>query len=107
MSGSDMQGPVSGGGPAGEPCQGLRLERNLEAPVPGVADLLQTGDRLALVLEDGPPAMVVVVDKEGREAGAISPIGRLLECMQQGVPFVAMVKSVRGGAIWLEVQAAP
>ena len=108
MSGSDSPVSASGGsgGSAGEPCQGLRLERNLVGPVPGVADALRVGDRLDLALHDGPPVVVVVVDEQQRQAGAIIPTGRLLECLQQGVQFLAVVKNVRGGAIWLEVQAA-
>jgi hypothetical protein len=61
---------------------------------------------LDLDLRDGPPRTVVLVDQTGRDAGAIVATGRLIECLQDGVRFVAIVTQVRGGAIWLEVRAA-
>lgn len=106
MSGGDARGPAGGGGSSGESCRELRLQRNLEGPVPGVADLLQVNDELDVELRDGPPRVVVLIDREGREAGAIAPIGRLIQCLQDGVSFVAVVTQVRGAAIWLEVRAA-
>jgi hypothetical protein len=106
MSGGDARGPAGGGGSGDEPCRGLRQEKNLESPVPGVAELLKVDDELDLDLRDGPPRTVVLVDRAGRDAGAIVATGRLIECLQDGVRFVASVTQIRGGAIWLEVRAA-
>jgi hypothetical protein len=88
-----------------EPCASLRLTRFIEAPVPGVADQLGAGDTLEVRLREGPPDVVVVVDRFGREAGGISPTLRLVDCLRQGVPFLATVLSIDGGAIQVQVQA--
>jgi hypothetical protein len=109
VSGSDSGGP-SGfptGGSATDPCESLRLERTLEAPVPGVANLLTGGDLLQVVLRDEQPPLVVAVDQAGRDAGGIVPTGRLIECLRQGFRFEAEVTSRNGGAIRIEVRAAP
>jgi hypothetical protein len=106
MSGSDgpVASPTDGGGGL-DPCASLRLTRNIEAPVPGVADQLQPGDTLTVLLRQGPPDLVVTVDNQDREAGGISPTTRLLDCLRQGVPFQATVLTIHGGAIQVEVQA--
>lgn len=105
MSGSD--GPSTAGlGYGSEPCRGLRFERVLEQPDPQALQSLQPGDRLVLALREDQAAFVAVLDQNGREIGAITPIGRLLECLAQGVPFVAVVRTVEGSVVWLDVQAA-
>lgn len=106
MSGSDapVASPTDGGGGL-DPCTSLRLIRNIEAPVPGVADQLAPGDTLEVRLLQGTPDLVVAVDNLGRDAGGISPTLRLTDCLRQGVPFQATVLTVHGGAIQVQVQA--
>ncbi len=106
MSGSGGSGPIGGGSGGGGSCSELRLERNLEGPVPDVVNELQLDDELRLALRDGPPTIVAVVDDQGRDAGAITPTGQLIECLRSGHEFVATVTSAEGGAIWLEIRAA-
>jgi hypothetical protein len=109
VSGSDSGG-LSGfaaGGSAASPCESLRLERTLEAPVPGVADELTVGDLLDVVLRDEQPPLVVAVNRAGQDAGGIVPTGQLIDCLRQGYRFEAEVTSRNGGAIQTEVRAAP
>ena len=105
MSGSD--GPSTAGlGFGSEPCRGLHLERNLEQPDAEAVGTLQPGDRLALELGEGATPVVVVLDQQGREIGAVTPTGRLLQCLTEGFKFDAVVRTVQGSAVWLDVQAA-
>lgn len=108
MSGSDAPaGPGAGGGGGGvDACASLRLIRNIEAPVPGVADQLAPGDTLEILLREGPPDLVVAVDNQGRDAGGISPTIQLINCLRQGVAYRAGVLTVHGGAVQVEVRAA-
>jgi hypothetical protein len=108
MSGSDAPaGPGAGGGGGGvDACAGLRLIRNIEAPVPGVADQLTPGDTLEILLREGPPDLVVAVDSQGRDAGGITPTLQLINCLRQGVAYQAGVLTVHGGAVQVEVRAA-
>lgn len=108
MSGSDPGGS-SGfdlGASASSSCESLRLERNLEAPVPGVANELVVGDLLDVLLQDQQPPLVIAVDQARREAGGILPTGRLIECLRQGFRFEAEVMRRIGGAVQVEVRAA-
>ena len=108
MSGSDSGGApgASPGGWPASPCEDLRLDRNLEAPVLGVADGLAAGDQLEVVLREGQPPLVVALDPAGREAGGILPTGQLIECLRRGFRFQADVTGRTGGAVQLVVRAA-
>lgn len=107
MSGSDA--PTHAGAGAGgsddDPCSVLVLLRNLEGPVPGVADLLEVGAVLTLQLRPGPPRIVAAVTPDGLDAGSILPTQRLLDCLGQGVAFEAHVDVVDGGLVKMTVRA--
>ena len=109
MSGSDSGGGAGApsGGWSGTGCEDLRLDRNLEAPVLGVADQLSIGDLLTVVLRDEDPPLVIATNSDGQEAGGILPTGQLIECLRQGVRFEAEVRGRTGGAVRVEVRAAP
>ena len=109
MSGSGNSsigfGGENGGGE--DPCQSLRLDRLLDAPVHGVAETLRVGDVLALELQEGPPPVVALNAPSGSLAGSVVPTVRLLECLRQGVPFEARVTATNGGgAVRVEVRFA-
>jgi hypothetical protein len=105
MSGSS--GPSIGGdGGNQDPCSALRLERNLEAPVPGVADVLKVGDILSVQLRDGDPPAVALVTDTGALAGSVVPTVRLLDCLRQGVPYKAEVQEAAAGIVHVEVKAS-
>lgn len=106
-SGDSSVGYVSGGtGGRDEPCQALRLDRALEAPVPVVVAALTPGDVLAVDLIEGPPTVVVLTDSAGQTAGSVIPTAQLIECLRQGVQFEAEVVSASGGAVRVEVRAS-
>jgi hypothetical protein len=107
MSGSDSGGSSgdSWGGSPASLCENLRLDRYLEGPVPGVADALNVGDLLSVLLRDEQPALVVGIDEAGQEAGGIVPTGQLIDCLRRGFRFEAEVKSRDGGAVQIEVRA--
>lgn len=110
MSGQSSSSAGYGIGSAGsdDPCATLRLDRALEAPVPGVADELGVGALLSVVLEEGPPPVVALHTSSGALAGSIVPTVRLLECLRQAVPFTAEVTGVGGGgSVRVEVRAVP
>lgn len=105
MGGSNWPGPSLGSGST--PCDRLRLDRVLEGAIPEVAGALQAGDVLDIELRDGPPKQVVAVDDKGRDAGGILSGGSLIDCLEEGHEFVAVVITVDGGAIRLEVLPRP
>lgn len=117
MSGgsSSPSGPSEPGGPQvpeGEPgdgpgidCARLFLETILSSPNPAVIANLNEGERLPLELrgERGP---VVAVAPDGQVAGSITAaaLADLVECIQQGFDYVAVVLSVDGGACRVQVR---
>lgn len=108
MSGSSGPDLAVGGGSGGDAeadCRQLRLIRWLQGLVPGVADELAVGDLLDVTLQEGPPAVVALSTPAGHVAGSVVPIQRLMDCLRQGVPFVAEVRSAAPGAIQLEIRA--
>jgi hypothetical protein len=108
MSGSDSSGSSNGpwGGSSAGGCEDLRLDRFLEAPVPGAVDALSVGDVLDVILREEEPPLVVAVDETGQEVGGILPTGQLIECLRRGFRFEAQVKDLNGGAVRIEVRAA-
>jgi hypothetical protein len=62
---------------------------------------------LQVVLRDEQPPLVVAVDQAGQDAGGIVPTGQLIDCLRQGFRFEAEITSQNGGAIQVEVRAAP
>ena len=105
MSGSS--GPSVGGFAGEDPCSALRLDRALEAPVPGIADALLVGEILSVELREGPPPVVALLSAGGELAGSVVPTVRFLECLRQAVLFEAEVRSASGGAVQVEVRAVP
>jgi len=104
---SGSSGPSVGGeGYSEESCSALRLQRVLEAPVPGVADGLTVDDILSVQLQDGAPPAVALLTAGGALAGSVVPTMRLLECLRQGNLFQAVVLSAAGGVVRIELRAA-
>jgi len=79
----------------------------IEAPVLGVADLLTGGAGLDLEVRSGDLEIVVLITKDRELAGSLVPTARLLQCLRDGVRFVATVTHTDDGRIDLEVTAAP
>lgn len=99
-----------GGGytPADErtPCDQLQFDATVASPQPSVVQQLQPGDELDVDhrVSDGTRA-IVLLTADGNLAGALTTrTADLLRCLQAGFEFVAVVRSVDGGAVHVHVQ---
>lgn len=107
MSGSGGSGGESGGWPeSGDvDCEGLDFETNLSSLQPEVVRQLREG----LVLDVGLDSerARVVVTHESRVVGTITGanLGPLLRCLQQGHEFEAVLNSVDGGDVRVQVRS--
>ena len=101
----------SGGGdylptPVGGPCDRLRQETAIQSPNPDVITLLSAGDELDVALGVQGQAKTIFVRKGADIAGTlvISGQGRLIECLELGYAYVAVVKAVSGADCVVEVR---
>src|SRR4051794_16271588 len=100
---------VSGGGTGvgSDDCAQLQFETSLASPDPAAVANLAVGDVLTIELIEE-PVRSVAAKKDGQIVGAITDhLNRLVDCLQRGVPFVALVLSIVGGAIDVDVHAGP
>ena len=97
-------GGGGGGEPGADPCD-IVSHTNLNSPDPAVIRTLRPGDKLDVHLQAGPPRILQARNTAGLVAGSItSPeMPRIIDCMRQGVIFVADVVSVRGGVCQVRV----
>lgn len=104
--GSEGGGADSNGGGSGgiDPCD-IAAITNLNSPNPNVIRGLQAGDKLQIDLRTGPPRLLLAVTATGQTAGSItSPqMATIIQCILQGVNYVADVISVRGGICQVRV----
>ena len=105
----DGQGGATGQGGSGtdggaDPCD-IAAITNLNSPNPNVIRGLQAGDKLQIDLRTGPPRLLLAVTATGQTAGSItSPqMATIIQCILQGVNYVAEVISVRGGICQVRV----
>lgn len=101
-------GGGSGGGPPSTPkvdCSMLIFRTTLNSPKPAVIKKLKKDEVLDVVAKTtrGP---VVVRTAEGEEAGSITSdqLLRLLECIEEGYSYVAIVHSISGGQVTVEIR---
>ena len=78
----------------------------LNSPVPNVIAGLQVGHILSVELETHPRDRVVVKRPSGQVAGAITStrLVDIIECLRQGTQYEAVVLSVRGGRVDIEIR---
>lgn len=107
MSGSSgYVGPV-GSSPSGQPTDCLRYTKEtvLSSPQPDVIGKLRVDDQLEIVFDDLVEQRVIVAKTSSNEiAGSITGEGRLRTCMIEGHPYVAIVRSVSGGACKVQIR---
>lgn len=105
MSGGGSRGYGSSGGYEPD-CSSLQMMTVLNSPQPQVLRQLSKGDRLAIELERTGSARIVVAKFKGFAAGSItgSLLARLIECLEHGEPFSAVVLSVKGGRCEVRVE---
>jgi hypothetical protein len=96
----------SAGGDGGTDSCVLRFKTVLASPVPSVVASLSAGDVLVVLLQDAPPA-VTACHPDGTIVGGITQdVLRLRSCIQQGYAYEAVVLSISGGAIQVQVSTA-
>jgi hypothetical protein len=105
MSGSGGGG--GGGGPVSPSrpdCSTLVFRTPLASPKPKVIAKLKKGDQLELIAQTaaGP---AIVQTPQGEEAGSItSRLADLLRCLDEGYKYVAIVMSITGGNVEVEIR---
>ena len=105
-----MSGPGGGGGGLGGPpipeimCTQISERTVLNSPVPGVVGNLKDGDVLYVKVHKG--TSLVAVNKDDDIAGALTPLllPRIVECIEEGYEYVAIVLSVTGGECRVHVK---
>lgn len=102
-------GDGEGGGSSGSNDCVFQFVARIHGPVPGVANLLNVGDLLTVVLIDGPPIQLGLLDESGQQVGSLAgqrELLRMLGCMQTGISYVAEVQSSIGSMISVQVRNA-
>ncbi len=106
MSGSGGGGG-SGGGPATvSDCAKLTKMTTLNSAIPKVVKTLRADDVLAIGLDSGGSGRVEVRTKQGDLAGSItySGVSALRKCIEEGWQFIAVIRSVKGGDVTVEIR---
>lgn len=100
-------GPAGTGGTgSGADSCTLRFNTVLASPVPAEVATLSIGDVLVVLLQDAPPA-VTACQPDGTVVGGITQEApRLRSCIQQGHTYEAVVLSINGGAVQVQVYNA-
>ena len=108
MSGSGSSDLPLGGGSSGaiSDCASLFFTTALASPVAGVIATLKIGEVLSLKAPTPPSTVVLAVTAAGSTAGSvISPHhAKMVDCMRQGFGYVAIVRSISGGACDVEIR---
>jgi len=100
----------SGGGslepPVKSSCETLASDTTLSSPNPDVLKKLKVGDRLDVVVDKAGQRPVVKAVYQKQEAGSITSaiITQLIECIDDGHMYVAIVRGVDGGACRVHVE---
>jgi hypothetical protein len=104
---------MSGSGPTPTPtptpsCSSIRTAP-LNSPQPGVVSGLSINDRLYVYLDKATGrAILQVRDRTGAVAGSLTFLGHLglIDCIEQGYSYEAVVLNISGGAIQLRIEPA-
>jgi hypothetical protein len=97
---------TSGG--AGFDCSTLVERTYLNSPVAAVVSSLMVGDVLDVQLQTGSPApSLLAVHSSGATAGSLTPprLPQIIDCIQQGFTYVAVVQQINGGQVTVEIRA--
>lgn len=104
-------GTVGGGGGAGgdpDLCDIVETAA-LNSLQPGAVGALKVGDILTVNLNrSGPNPVVEILGPGGQRVGALTHRGhvRIIGCIDQGRAYVAVVLSIRGGAVEVRIEPA-
>ncbi len=105
MSGPGSSGGGTGGGgvPPSIDCTRILEKTILNSPVPKVVSSLKKGDILTVMVQE---RSLVAVTEDGDIAGALTPplLPRIVECIDEGYEYVAIVLQISGGQCNVEVR---
>jgi len=104
MSGSD-RGTHSPRGQEHD-CASLFEETVLNSPNPSVISKLKRDDVLELQVQRKGRAHVLVALKGTEIAGSITSalLAKIIDCIEKGFEYVAIVKTIRGGACTVQIR---
>ena len=105
-SGGQPQGGANGqGGEEGNPCD-IVQQASLNSPRADVIETMSVGDVLAISLNLGGDRPVLEVVSPSGVAGALTHRGHLtlIECIEKGREYKAVVFSKSGGAVEVRVE---
>lgn len=104
--GGGISGSGGGGGGDELSCDSLIEQTIIASPVANAISRLVKGDVLHLVLSsnDKPPVRAEMND--GTFVGTVMPtfLVKLVDCMQEGAMYHAVVLSIAGGAVTVEIR---
>ncbi len=106
MSGSGGGGLGSGGGERRD-CSSLFIDTVLNSPVSKVIAQLKKGDTLKISLEAQKSGKSLVAKTaDGKIAGSLTPaeMAQLIECMDEGFHYVAIVVGIDGGQCRVQIR---
>jgi hypothetical protein len=90
---------------SGTGCKDINFETNLFSPDPTILILIKQGDVLAIEYTSPKgPLLVVYI---GKIAGTIITklSTQLIVCMENGIKFIAVVKSINGGSCTVQIKS--
>lgn len=99
MCGGDGNGGVDPTGPQPS-CEALHERTTLNSVNPAAIPVLKVGDILTVVAQS-PTGPLAVVHSSGTTVGAITSASaaRILECIQNGHNYVAVIQTISGAQI--------
>lgn len=103
-----MSGSGGGGGGPGRPvldCGTISFSTDINSPQAAAITGLKVNDKLKVVLNQN---RIEVVRQDTRvTVGSLnwSSITRLIECIEQGFEYVAVIRNIQGGLIQVHVSA--
>ena len=109
MSGNGGGSGGSGGGGAQRECPDFYEETILNSPNHIVLANIEEDDALDVVInEEGGQSIVVAVDSDGNVAGSITvgSLAHLIECIEEGYDYEAVVMDIEGGRCRVQVRLA-
>jgi hypothetical protein len=88
-------------------CSTLIERTFLNSPVAAVVASLTPGDVLDVRLQTGAAGpSLLAVNSSGATAGSLTPprLPQIIDCIQQGFAYVAVVQQISGGQITVEIR---
>ena|ERR1700693_3630513 len=93
------------GNPPPAPCN-IVVATTVNSPNRAVLATVRPGDTLDVDVLPGPPIQLVANTANGVVLGSLTPpsLPQIVQCIQQGYQYLAVVTDIRGGACSVQVQ---